>query len=245
MKRIRYIKPTPNPEVAPEIQAYLQAHAAQDVEIDVVCVSSGPKHLESVYYEALAGPEILRLVREAEAEGIDGVIIGCFYDPVLNAAREICQRMVVTGPAQSAMQLAGMLGRSFSIIIGHDKWRLIMDENVHKHGLQHKLASFRSVGLGVLDFHKDPEDTVVRMRQAVKLAIEEDLAEVIVLGCTMQFGFYKELQASYGVPVIDAMLAALKYAELLAEVRNQSGWYTSKITSFKSPNPQEMLDWGL
>lgn len=243
--RILYIKPTHNSAENENITAYLNEYKGSDTEITVWNASCGPKHLESPYYEAMAGPEILRMVRKAEAEGFDAAIIGCFYDPVLAAAREICTRMAVVAPAEASMSLAAMLGHTFSVIIGHDKWRRGMAENAHKYGHSGHLASFRSVGLGVLEFHLDPQETERRMRRAIELAIHEDLAEVIILGCTMQYGFYRELQAAFGVPVIDAMLAALKYAEMLVDVRNRAGWYTSKICSYKTPSRDEMRDWGM
>jgi allantoin racemase len=243
--RILYIKPTNNSGENPKIKAYLDAYAESGTQTEVRNAATGPKHLESPYYEAAAGPEILRMVREADSEGFDGAVIGCFYDPCLHAAREISSRMVVTAPAESSMHLAAMFGRVFSIIIGHDKWRLVMDENVRKYGFAHKLASFRSIGLGVLEFHREPAYTARRMREEIAKAIREDLAESVILGCTMQYGFFKELQEEFGIPVVDSMLAAFKYAEMLANVRDKTGWQTSRISSYKPPDPDEMREWGL
>ena len=45
------------------------------------------------------------------------------------------------------------------------------------------------LGMGVLDFHKDERATMEKFRQEIRLAIEKDRAEVIILGCSMQFGF--------------------------------------------------------
>jgi len=101
------------------------------------------------------------------------------------------------------MQLAATLGGSFSIIVGRDKWIPQMHENVRKYGFTDKLASFRSLGLGVLEFHAEPDLTAKRMREEIQKAVKEDKAEVIVLGCTMEFGFFEELQSEFDVPVID------------------------------------------
>jgi len=243
--RILYIKPTHNSAENEKILAYLNLYRESGTEVVVWNAAHGPKHLENPYYEALAGPEILRMVRQAERDGFDAAVIGCFYDPVLNAAREICTRMVITAPAESSMHLAAMLGRKFSIIIGQDKWLLGMEESVRKYGFSDKLASFRSVGLGVLEFHQDPAYTEQKMKEEIEKAIKNDLAESIILGCTMQYGFFKELQEAFCVPVIDSMLAAFKYAEMLVNLRNKTGWYTSKILSYKNPDPAEIREWGL
>lgn len=243
VKKILYIKPTNYNALNHSIKEYLEKYKDANTEIDVVNISKGPKHLEYMYYESLASLEILRLVKEAENKGYDGAIIGCFYDPVLYAAREICEHMVVSAPAESSMHIAATLGRSFSIIIGRNKWILEMNDNVHKYCFADKLASFRSVNLGVLDFHADPAHTEQMMRQEINLAIKEDRAESIILGCTMQFGFFEQLQKEFSVPIIDSMLAALKYVELLVEIRDKMNWYTSKVGGFATPDRAEIKEW--
>jgi len=118
-----------------------------------------------------------------------------------------------------------------------------MQENVVKYGFKDRLASFKSVGLGVLDFHRDPQETTKRLVAAAQEAVEKDRAEVIILGCTIQFGFYQELQKLVGVPVVDAVLAPLKYAEFLVEIRDHLGWGHSKKYGYESPPLEEIESW--
>lgn len=94
-------------------------------------------------------------MKSAEKEGYDAAVIGCFYDPGLMEAREILDKMVVTAPAEASMHIAATMGHKFSIIVGRNKWIPQMMENVVNCGLKDKFASFKSVGLGVCDFHKD------------------------------------------------------------------------------------------
>jgi allantoin racemase len=61
----------------------------------------------------------------------------------------------------------------------------------------------------------------------------------------MQFGFYKKLQEDLKIPVIDGVLASLKYAELMIELRKNFGWGHSKIYSYKSPPISEIKEWRL
>jgi allantoin racemase len=113
------------------------------------------------------------------------------------------------------------------------------------YGLKDKLASFKSVDLGVYDFHKDENLTIQRLKNAAKEAVEKDGAEVIILGCTIQFGFYKELQEYIGVPVIDSVIAPFKYAEFLIELRNKFGWSHGKKYAFEKPPISEIKQWKL
>ena len=47
-------------------------------------------HLEYEFYEHLAIHKIIEKTVNAEKEGLDGVVIGCFYDPGLREARVMC-----------------------------------------------------------------------------------------------------------------------------------------------------------
>lgn len=153
--------------------------------------------------------------------------------------------MVITAPGESGMSLASLLGDRFSVIVGRDKWIPQMRENACKYRFEKKLASFRSLGMGVLDFHKDERCTIKRLKEEIGQAIEKDGAEAIVLGCSMQFGFYKELQEEFEVPVIDSMVAGLKHAEYLLELKEKTGWTFSRRGLYETPERGEMRRWNL
>lgn len=244
-KRILFLKSVGYSDLNETIRTYLDQYKEEGTRLDVRNLSQGPKHLEYLYYQAAVEPEILRELRRAEQDGYDAAIISCFDDPCLYTAREISRDMVITAPAESSVHLAATLGDRFSIIVGRDKWIPEMRELVGKYGLSDKLASFRSLGLGVLEFHEDEERTAARMRGEIRRAVEEDRAEVIILGCTMQFGFFRELQAEFSVPVIDSMIAALKYAEYLLEVKEKTGWTISRRGLYERPSEKEMEEWGM
>jgi allantoin racemase len=80
------------------------------------------------------------------------------------------------------------------------------------------------------------------IHQEINLAIKEDKAESVILGCTMQFGFFEQLQKEFSVPIIDSMLAVLKYVELLVEIRDKMNWYTSKVGGFATPDRAEIKE---
>ncbi len=245
-KRILYINPGEKDELLDQqIKEFLTPYqSAATAGIDVVSMPLTPRHLEYQCYHALVLPEILREVVKGEEAGYDGAIIGCFDDPGLDAAREACRRMVVTASCEASIHLAATLAMRFSVIVGRDAWIPRMARRVRQYGGE-RLASFRSLGLGVLDFQADRERTEGLMKEAVELALAKDRAEAIVLGCTMEFGFFRELQQQYGVPVIDACLAPLKYLEMLLEVQDRCGWFPSKLGVWANPPQGEMAEWGL
>jgi allantoin racemase len=243
-QRILYIDPV-GVEVVEEGLQYLMNLEREGTELTMVTLPRGPEHLEYRYYEALVLMDILHLVKEAESQGFDAAVIGCFYDVGLQAAREVAERMPVVAPCEASTGIASTLGDKFSIIVGRRKWIPEMMENVIRYGMKERLASFKSVDLGVLDFHRDEKETSRRFRQAAREAVERDGAEVIILGCTATYGFYSELQEELGVPVIDPMIAAFKTAEFAAELQNLLGWSHSKIGGYESPPPEEFTPWRL
>ncbi len=245
MGKIVFIDPVGHSGFDRQIKKYLEKNKRSDTEIEVTSLKRGPHHLEYHYYGALIGADLLHLIKKYENRGFDAVVIGCFYDPFLLEAREITEKMVITAPAESAMSLALSLGTKFSIIVGRDKWIPVMEENVEKYGFRKRLASFRSVGLGVLEFHEDEEKTRQRLIREAKYAVEKDRAEVIILGCTIQYGFYRELQEEIGVPVIDAVLAPFKRAEFMVELKNKFNWTHSKNITYETPPYPEIKEWSL
>ncbi len=240
--RLLWIRPVSGDAFNRPIQDYLNSARQPDTEVDVVCLPRGPRNLESRYYQALVLPDTLALIRRAEASGYDAAIIGCFFDPGLWVAREITDRVVVTAPAEAAMHCASIFGRSFSVLIGREKWMPQVMENVIRYGFKDQLASMKAIGMGVSDFQKDARETARRLRRAAKEAINRDRAEVIILGCTLEFGLCKALQAELGVPVIDAVLAPLAFAEFLVGLRERFGWATSSACGFASPPHREVAN---
>jgi len=190
-------------------------------------------------------PDLLNLIRKLEDNNYDACIIGCFYDPGLYAAREIAKRIVVTAPAESSFNLATLLGYKFSVMVGREKHIPRMMENIEYYGYKDRLASFKSLNFSVLDFHTDESKTMDVLKQKAKEAVEVDGAEVIILGCTMQVGFYEELQEYLNIPVIDPVIAAFKYAGYLVEMRDRFDWKTSRVKTFEAPPGSEITEWDL
>jgi len=243
-KRVLYIEPVVS-DTVDFWKGYLSQFKDPETELEVTSLTEGPRHLRYYSYGSLVVPKILKIIKEAEKKNFDAVIIGCFYDLGLRESREIAGKLVVTAPAEASMHIAVTLGQRFSIIVGASKGIPLMRENVIKYGFQDHLASFRPIGMGVLDLQMDAEKTKRRIIQAAEKAIEQDGAEVIILGCTHQFGFYQELQSTLGVPVIDVALAAFNYAEFLVDLRNKHGWYFNKKNEYLPPPQEEIKAWKL
>lgn len=244
-RRILWINPVGTTESDAEMRALFESEALPGSRVEVRSLRRGPHHLEFHYYGALVMLDTLHLLRAAEGEGFDAAVVGCFYDPGVKEARELLDRMPVVFPAEACLYLAATMADRFSILVGRRKWIPAMREAVERYGLGGRLASFKTLELGVRDFQRDRSETARRMTAAAEQAVSEDGAEAIVLGCTMEFGFFRELQERVGVPVLDATVTPFKFAELKAELRQRYGWSASKIGGFQSPPREEVEDWRL
>ena len=243
--RVLFVNPVGNPQFDAGMKGVLQKSASEGTDVDVVSLKRGPWHVEYMYYEALVLADVLHTVKQAENDGYDAVVLGCFYDLALQEAREISEKMVVTAPAESCMLHACSLGDRISIVVGRRKWVPQMMGNVVRYGLRDRLASFKVLNLGVLDFQKEKKETESRQRKVIREAVEEDGAEVIILGCTAEFGFWETLQKEFHVPVLDPVIVPFKHAEHLVGLRDRFGWGHSKIGAYESPPMGEMIEWKL
>jgi allantoin racemase len=243
--RIMWINPVGTGIFDDDTRRILELARRPDTEVDVVSLPAGrPQHLEYHAYEALVVADIVDLTYRA-SKTHDAVVIGCFYDVGLREAREMSCRAIVTAPCQSATAIASNLGNRFSVLVGRRKWIPKMAENVHLYGHGSRLASMRPLDLGVHEFQADYQATCDRMMAEGRLAVQEDGAEVLILGCTAEYGFHERMQDSLGVPVIDAVLAPFKYAEMLAEMAGRFGWVPSRVWGSEAPPQHELDDWGL
>jgi allantoin racemase len=197
-------------------------------------------HIEFRSFEGMVTAGIIRASRAAAREGFDALVIGCFYDTGLPEAREVSGDMIVTAPCVASCEIAASLSNRFGVIVGRRKWVDQMQATVWAHGHRDRLAGFYHVDLGVTEFQEDHARTEERLLAAGRKAVEEDYAESLILGCTMEVGFYKTVEDKLGVPVIDPSIAALKRAEYGAHLKRDCGWTPSRVWSCEAPPEQEI-----
>ncbi|MFQ6081094.1 MAG: aspartate/glutamate racemase family protein, partial [Candidatus Bathyarchaeia archaeon] len=163
--------------------------------------------------EAINTPYILEKVKKAEEEGYNAVIIDCFGDPGLDAARELVN-IPVLGANEASCHLAAQLAPRFSIINILPETEHLVRGLAVKYGLLQCLASMITINIPVLALEEDPEKSVAAITQAAEKAVKEDGAYAIVLGCTgmssLIEGVKSQLEAKgIKIPVIEPLRAAI------------------------------------
>jgi allantoin racemase len=211
----------------------LRSFASPDTQVDIADVSEGPASIESLFEEYLAIPNTIDLMVDLEKKGYDAAILGCYGDPGLDAIREVTNKMVVVGPGEAGVMAAALCGYKFSIVTVTKSIIHPLHHLVEKAGVGKKLASVRAIETPVLELANNKQQTVQKLIEEGRKAIELDGADTLILGC-MSMGFLnvaEEMSLELGVPVINPGLVSLKTAEALVG----SGLTHSKLAYMTPP----------
>jgi allantoin racemase len=193
-------------------------------DFDVRCLSTpgAPPFIDTYSDTAAAMPGMVELLRKHEAE-YDGFIVACHCDPNLDLMKEATDKPMV-GIGEASMKIATMLGHRFSVISTDQRSVPNKEALIRSYHLQDLLASVRSPSAAWAE-RSEEEKYLLTARAAV----EEDMAEVIVLGCAGMTGLDKRLESELGVPVLDGVICALIVASGLARYQVS----TSKIRRYR------------
>lgn len=196
--------------------------ARADDQVDHVMIDEGPASIETEFEEAMAVPDTVRKIVEAEREGVDAVVINCMGDPGLYPARQAVAIPVV-GPYQAAGHIASSLGHRFSVVTVLDSVVPMFWDRAAVYGFRSKLASVRTIDIPVLELEKDRERMTRDLVEAASAAVRDDKADVVIFGCTGMSGVAADVQRGLlarglDVPVIDPAPMALKVAEVLVDL---------------------------
>jgi len=227
--RILVVNPNTNVDMTKQVEKALNRIKRDDTSLDVTNPDFGPSGVASSYDEIVAGVEVAKIV-QARGKGYDAIVIACFSDPGITAAKELCDIPVV-GIAEASIHMACLLGNKFTILTTATKRIPSKAYIVKCSGLESRLASVRAVGVSVEETTGDEGKTKEAVLIEARKAIEEDGAEVIILGCAGMAGYDKELEEELGVPVLDPSAVALKMAEAMVDLKLKP----SKIGYFAHP----------
>jgi allantoin racemase len=184
---------------------------------------------ESLTALSFAVPELVRNALQAEADGVDGIMVDCMADPGVEVLRETVS-IPVLGPGHTSMHVAAMLGRRFSLLVTTDFSSRYFLEYARSAGLDSVLASCRTVDIPPEEIQTDSEGTFKALANAAKEAIVNDGADTLILCCTGFAPFSARLKQKLAfmklsVPLIDPFAVTINTLDMLIN----SGLSQSKI----------------
>jgi len=241
-KRIKVIFPVPfNEHTRGLIESQVPPELIRP-EFDVQFV--GSKRLGTLansYYDSyIMDTIVIEAGVAAEQEGCAAVCINTVSDSGMNALRSRL-RIPVIGPGQASFHLACTLGHQFSILTMWQPWAALYRKTLKEYGLEARCASIRHIDTrpDVQELLQGKEEVVFgKLEQQARAAIDEDGADVIVLGSTTMHQSHGFLARRLPVPVINPGLVAYKLCEMFLDLgltHSKTAW----------PDPETIQDQNL
>lgn len=234
------------------LQEYTRHVMGPDVSVTIGWLEKTTSLLSSTYLGMVNDMYVINDILKMQEQGFDGAIVGGHWDPGLYAAREAAT-IPVAGPGESAMLLAGTLGRKFAMLTVMEGYVPVIENNIRTYGLESNAISRRPVrkfGMTYDNFVEclegKSDQFLVEFEKTARECIA-DGADVIIAGGQL-FGpaFLKHnfnTIANTGVSVIETTACGLKFAQTLVSLKRSIGLAKSQHihARFRTP-PQEILN---
>jgi allantoin racemase len=232
--RILVINVNTSESMTATIVTQARSVASPDTVIIGATPSFGPASVESVLESHLAAVGVLD-VAVRKAADCDAVVLAGFGDLGREALQELLVVPVVD-ITDAAAHVASLLGHTFAVVTTLQRSVPSIVQRLASSGLQARCVAVRATEIPVLDLERDPQSALEAMIVAANLAIRQDGAEVICLGCAGMTDLREAMSKETGVPVVDGVTAAVALAEAL----HRLGLRTSKAGVY-APSPVKAI----
>jgi allantoin racemase len=237
--KVLVVNPNTSPTMTAEIAAAARAAASPGTEVVAVHPLFGPDAIDSAMESYLSAVAVMDRVLGLPQD-FDAVVLAGFGEHGRDALAELLA-VPVLDIAESAAQVAMVLGRTYSVVTTLQRSVGAIEDRLRLAGLAARCASVRACGLGTAFVDAHPEEAFAAILAEAVRAVEEDHAEVICLGCAGMAGLAEAITARLGVPVVDGVGAAVRLAEAVVGL----GLTTSKVCTFAPPEDNVISHWPL
>ncbi|WP_242166844.1 MULTISPECIES: aspartate/glutamate racemase family protein [unclassified Pseudomonas] len=235
--RILVVNVNTTESITETIAQQARAVAAPGTEIVGLTPYFGAESVEGNFESYLAAIAVMDRVM-AYDQPFDAVIQAGYGEHGREGLQELLNVPVVD-ITEAAASTAMFLGHAYSVVTTLDRTMPLIEDRLKLAGLYQRCASVRASGMAVLELEEDPLAAMEAIVRQAELAIREDKAEVICLGCGGMAGLDEQIRQRTGVPVVDGVTAAVTIAESLVRL----GLSTSKIRTYATPRPKKVIGW--
>jgi len=226
--RILLVNPNSTGSMTEKAATAARAVARPGTEIVAATPAGNPPSIQGFYDAAICVPGLLAEI-ERHAD-VDAVVIACFDDTGLDAARMLVEVPVI-GIGEAAFHAASFLACRFSVVTTLGRSVPGIEANLVRYGLAARCARVRASEVPVLELERGDPAVTERVAAEIDAALREDRAEAVVLGCAGMTDLMERLSARFGIPVVDGVTAAVAFAEALIAC----GLRTSKTGGYAAP----------
>lgn len=232
--KICFLNPFGSPDYDPIIEEVLASTMRPDARLEIRHLEITPENMDYFAAKHLVEVGIMKAAIQAERDGFDAFVIGCCYDPGLTQCRELVD-IPVAGPLEAAISLTRPFGHRWAIVTDHHKAATEIADRIRVYGQETNCRDVTSVGWFIDDMILDTASVARDARTTSVQVMQRTGAETVIIGCTIVAACYekhaKSDPALRGISVIDPNIAAVKQAELLADL-NQQGQYRIARTGY-------------
>lgn len=221
------------PAYEPALRRHLAAVCRPDTEVVIHGMPPGSFEGTSpaqvarhAYLSGLYTNEIVSNAIVAEREGFDAMAIAIIQHIGLHESRSLVD-LPVTNYGEAAIHLACQFGRRFAIVAFNRDLFDLLEENVRDYGLSGRMTPMQLMEIDydqVARGFEDPEPLLRAFERAASAAIAAG-ADVLIPGQMIfaEILWQNGLHRVGDTPVMDALGACVKTAEILVDLKRSSG----------------------
>jgi len=229
------------------ILGVLNGLAEDGTEIKQSFLDKGTYALNTDFLQLYNNQSIVKKIIQAENEGYDAVVIGCWNDPGLLAARAVLNIPVI-GIAEASYLFSCMVGRKAAAITVQPELIPGMNNTLRMYGFENRMINDKPIRAFDMtneetgEMFISPFRSVIPKFESVVRECIDDGADTIITACgwlgpaLTRIGYKEFLSGKHKVPIIDPCAAALKLAESYVNLKKKTGLLKSESIYYKMTN---------
>lgn len=221
-QRIKVVVPIPMDEagVANRAEQLPDEFVRSGFKVEFQAVPWGAALGDSYHDTLLMDWTVFQAGITAERDGYAGILIDTVSDSGMRPLRSALSIPVV-GPGEASFAMAMMLGKKFSVLTMWPEWFPLYEKTLTEYGWWGRCASLRSIDTrpDVTELLEGKEEVIfAKLKAEATKAMEEDGADVIVLGSTTMHQSAAYLDSELPIPVLNPGQVAYKMLETQIEL---------------------------
>ena len=205
-----------------------------NTEIITICNYRGTHSIDSTFADYQSSWSLIRqIIKRTGEEKIDAVVLAGFGNVGIFALKEALD-IPVLSISETSQAIACLMGHKYTILTTMKQSIPLTEDLVRLYRFEGKCASVRAIGINVQRCVTHKEETLNELKDAILKIVEEDGAEVVILGSGGLCGYDIELQELVKLPVLDPVTVTTKVAEMMVE----TGLCHSKKRKFAKPSQE-------